>query len=39
MAKKNELTFRELNWIDKISKENETILAFFYETLFVIKIS
>lgn len=35
--RKNELTFRELNWIDKISKENETILAFFTKPYSLLK--
>ncbi|MFY8097596.1 MAG: glycoside hydrolase family 3 N-terminal domain-containing protein [Flavobacterium sp.] len=36
--RKNELTFKEINWIDKISKEKETILAFFTKPYSLLKI-
>lgn len=36
--RKNELTFKEVNWIDKISKEKETILAFFTKPYSLLKI-
>jgi len=36
--KKNEMTFNEINWIDKISKHNRTIVAFFTKPYSLLRI-
>lgn len=36
--KKNEMTFKEINWIDKISKNSKTIVAFFTKPYSLLKI-
>lgn len=36
--KKNEMTFKEINWIDKISKHNKTIVTFFTKPYSLLKI-
>ena len=36
--KKNEMTFNEINWIDKISKHNKTIVTFFTKPYSLLRI-
>lgn len=36
--KKNEMTFKEINWIDKISKKNNAIVAFFTKPYSLLRI-
>ncbi|SEP63182.1 glycoside hydrolase family 3 N-terminal domain-containing protein [Flavobacterium urocaniciphilum] len=36
--KKNEMTFKEINWIDKICKKSNAILAFFTKPYSLLKI-
>jgi beta-N-acetylhexosaminidase len=36
--KKNEMTFNEINWLDKISKHNKTIVTFFTKPYSLLRI-